>query len=395
MSQQFATRMNNLQPAAVYEIIKQIQGRDVVPFFVGNPGEEAIPTEEIAKVSADILAKNPITALQYGPSQGYEPLRKDLSAYLADKFGIGASGNDEIIITAGGTQAIELCARVFCNEGDTIITENPTFVGSLGSFHGLGLNLVGVDMQTDGMDLDQLEETLAREKNVKMIYVIPNFHNPTSWTMTHEKRKRLYDIAVKAGVLILEDDPYRDIRFVGEDVPTLKAMDTHGIVLYAGSFSKVISPGLRVGYLIVDKKYFAKTTACKQITDVHTTVLSQMIVHEFMVQFSLDKHIELISGIYKEKMQIMVDELRANLGENVNFVVPEGGLYVYCKLPDHIDVMEFYQKGIDAGVAIVYGSAFYVETDAKSQYFRLNFSAPSIEQIKKGIKILGEVMKQF
>jgi len=395
MTQKFAKRVDKLQPAAVYEIVKQVAGTDIVRLFVGNPGTEAIPTQEIAKVTAYILAKDPSPSLEYGPTEGYPPLRKMLAENLLKDFGIGAYGDDEIIITSGGTQAIELCARVFCDDGDTIITENPTFVGTLGSFNGFGLNIIGIDMQTDGMDLDKLEEVLSTQKNVRFVYVIPSFHNPTSWTMTLEKRKRLYEMAVRHGVMLVEDDAYRDLRYTGENLPTLKSMDTEGIVLYCGSFSKTISPGLRVGYLIANKKYLNKLAAAKQVTDVHTPFLAQMIVYEFMNQYNMDEHIKKIRGLYQEKLQITIDELKIHLGDKVSYITPEGGLYVYCKLPEHIDVKDFFQKGIEAGVAIVAGSAFYVDPTEKSPYFRINFSAPPKEDLKRGIKILGEVMKLF
>jgi len=394
MSKVFANRVDKLQPAAVYEIVKRVAGTDIVRLFVGNPGSEAIPTAEIAKIAADILSKGPSPSLEYGPTEGYPPLRKHLKEQLSEDFGIGTD-DDEVIVTSGGTQAIELCARVFCDDGDTVVTENPTFVGTLGTFNGLALNIIGVDMQTDGMDLDKLEEVLSSNKNVRFVYVIPSFHNPTSWTMTLEKRKRLYDMAVKHGVMLVEDDAYRDLCYTGKGLPTLKSMDTKGIVLYCGSFSKTISPGLRVGYLVANKKFIAKLAAAKQVADVHTPCLSQMIVYEFMTKYNMKGHIEHIREIYKEKLQIAMDEIKIHLGDKISYVVPEGGLYLYCKLPEHIDVKDFYQKGIDAGVAIVYGSAFYVDPEAKSPYFRINFSSPSKEDLRRGIKILGEVLKLY
>ncbi|MDR2168121.1 MAG: PLP-dependent aminotransferase family protein [Clostridiales bacterium] len=397
----FANRMTNLKPAAVYELVGEIakieaqENRKIVPLYVGNPGKESIPTDKIAEITAEVLSdEEAVKTLLYGPTEGFQPLRNELTAYLAENFGIGTP-SDRIIITSGATQAIELCARVFCNEGDTIITENPTFVGSLGSFNGFGINIVGVSMDTDGINLDKLEEALKANPETRFIYVIPNFHNPTSWTMTLEKRKRLYEMALKYKTMILEDDAYRDLRYFGEDLPTLKSMDSEGIVLYAGSFSKVISPGLRVGYLMANERFMDKISAAKQVTDVHTTTLSQKVVYGFMKKYGLEGHIDEIRDIYRKKMQLTFDLLEEHLGDKIEYVKPEGGLYVYCKLPEHIDVLEFYQKGIDMGVAVVYGSAFYVDPGEKSQYFRINFSQPSEAQLKKGIEILGQVMKLF
>ncbi|MCL2350299.1 MAG: PLP-dependent aminotransferase family protein, partial [Defluviitaleaceae bacterium] len=191
------------------------------------------------------------------------------------------------------------------------------------------------------------------------------------------------------------DDAYRDLRYSGEDIPTLKSMDTYGIVLYCGSFSKVVSPGLRVGYLVANKDFMDKLAAAKQVSDVHTPVLNQIIIHKIMKEHDFEGHIAKICDIYRNKLQITLDCLDKHMGDNISYVKPEGGLYVFCKLPDNVDAMEFFNEGIKAGVAVVYGSAFYVDPNAKSPYFRINFSAASEEQLKEGIAILGEVLKKL
>jgi len=386
--------METLAPAAVYEILKATTGGKAIPFSAGNPGSEAIPHEKIANVVSKILAENPSVALQYGMTEGYAPLREKISQYLKTNLNI-SSGNNRLLVTHGATQAIELCAKVFCNEGDVVITENPSFVGTLATFNSYGINVVGVDMEHDGMDLDKLQEEFDKHEKVAFIYVIPDFHNPTGWTMSLEKRKRLYEMALAKGTLILEDDPYGMLRYHGEKIPTLKSMDTEGIVLYVGSFSKLISPGLRVGFLLADDQYMDKITAAKQVSDVHTGMLNQMIINRLMEDYGIEEHIAEICGIYREKLQIALDCLDEHLGNYISYVKPKGGLYVYCKLPKHIDSIEFFNAGIAAGVAVVYGSAFNVDPNEKSQYFRINFSSPSKEQIQRGIEILGEVIRKF
>jgi len=389
----FADRIIKLEPAAVYEILKHTASGKVIAFAAGNPSPDAFPHEEVAELSQKILAENPITALQYGLTQGYEPLRQILSTYLADAYGINCEDN-HLLIASGATQAIELATKVFCNEGDTVITENPSFIGSLNSFQSYGLNCVGVDMEFDGMNMDALEEALKTNKNVRMIYVIPNFQNPSGWTMSLEKRKRLYQLAVQHNVLILEDNPYGDLRYFGEDIPSIKSFDAEGIVLYAGSFSKIIAPGLRVGYMLAHGRYFDKLAATKQASDVHSPMLNQMIVYEFMKKYGLANHITKICDIYRRKLQLTLDGIEKHLG-GITYVKPEGGLYVFCRLPEHIDMMDFCKNALSAGVAVVWGSAFLVDTTQKSQYFRINFSSPTDEQLVTGIEILGRVYAEM
>ena len=242
MHPKFADRMKKLEPAAVYDILKRSAGRDVIPFGAGNPSPDSIPFEQLAELAQKVIKEQPVLTLQYGLTEGYAPLRAELAAFLKEKYGIGGA-NDQILITSGATQAIELCTKAFCNDGDIIVTENPTFVGALATFDSYDANIIGISMEPDGMNLDELEKAL-KTHNVRFIYVVPNFHNPSGWTMSLAKRKRLYELALKYDTLILEDDPYRDLRYSGDNIPTLKSMDTAGIVLYAGSFSKVISPGL-------------------------------------------------------------------------------------------------------------------------------------------------------
>ena len=393
MHPKFANRMKKLEPAAVYEILKRSAGRDVIPFGAGNPSPDSIPHEQIAELAQAALKEQPILTLQYGLTEGYSPLRAELAAFLKDKYGIGGA-NDQTLITSGATQAIELCTKAFCNEKDVIITENPTFVGALATFDSYDTNIIGVSMEPDGMNMEELERVLAAH-NARFIYVVPNFHNPTGWTMSLDKRKRLYELALKYGTMILEDDPYRDLRYSGDALPSLKSMDTEGIVLYAGSFSKIISPGLRVGFLVCDEAFADKIASAKQVSDVHTPLLSQMIVYGFMQKYGLENHIAHICGIYRKKLKLALDCLDKHMGNHISYIKPDGGLYIFCKLPDGVDTMEFFEKALEAGVAVVYGSAFNVDPAKKSQYFRINFSAPSDEQLQVGIEILGQVLKRF
>lgn len=248
MEYKFSDKVSGLKASAIREILKFTSDPEVISFAAGNPAPEAFPKEEIAKISAELLRDDPILALQYSVTEGYGPLREFLKGWMTEK-GCFHKEFDDLIITSGGQQANELSCKVLLNEGDTLICESPSFIGSLNAFRSYNVNLVGVDMDDDGINLEKLEYTLKTEKNVKILYLIPNFQNPTGRTMSLEKRKAVYELACRYDFIILEDDPYGELRFAGEKVPTIKSLDTEGRVIYSSTFSKLISSGFRTGYV--------------------------------------------------------------------------------------------------------------------------------------------------
>lgn len=391
MQYQFSDNISTLKPSAIREMLKYAAGKNVIPFSAGNPSPEAFPIEKIAEIAADILKNNPIAALQYGISEGYAPLRELLKRYLQEEKGMGGE-TDEILIVTGAQQGMELVTKVFCNAGDTVICEDPSFIGSLNAFRSHGLHLAGVPMQADGMDMEALEATLQNGTRIRFIYTIPNFQNPSGATMSLEKRKNLYALAKQYDVLILEDDPYGDLRYFGESIPCIKSMDTDGRVFYVGSFSKTLSPGLRVGYLLAPADTLAQLTVAKQVVDVHTPVLTQMIVYEFMTRYDFSAHLETLRGIYKRKLSLMLDNLERHVGDRLQYVVPQGGLFVYCKLPAGKSTQDFCQLCLQNGVAVVPGATFSANPGAVSTYFRINFSTPTDEQLAQGVAILGKLL---
>lgn len=390
----FSDRISSLKPSAIREILKATANSDVIPFAAGNPAPEAFPTEDVRKIAADILANDPITALQYGISEGYTPLRETVKKYMSDKFSVG-SENDGIIITSGAQQVIDLVSKVFVNEDDVVISECPSFIGALNTFRSYKGRLVGVDVQSDGMDMSMLEDVLKKEKRAKVIYTIPNFQNPSGVTMSLEKRKQLYALAKKYSVMILEDNPYGELRCVGEDIPSIKSMDTDGIVIYSGSFSKILSPGMRVAFTIAPKEVISKMTVGKQASDVHTPVLNQMIVNEWMTKYNPEAHIAKIRKIYGKRLSLMCSLIDSELGDFVKYVRPEGGLFIWCELPEKADMLKFCSAAAEHKVAVVPGIAFMMYPEDKTQCIRLNFSTPTEEDIVKGMKILGEVKNLF
>lgn len=392
MNYTFADNINGLKPSAIREILKLSSQPGIIPFSAGNPAGEAFPSKEVAEISNAILEKDPIMALQYSVTEGYAPLREYMAKYMKEKYSVG-SEDDDIIITSGAQQVMNLVTKVFVNRGDTIICEDPSFIGSLNAFRSFGANLVGVPVEADGIDLNALENAIKTSENVRFLYTIPNFQNPSGVTMSLEKRKAVYEICKKYGVLILEDNPYGEIRFSGEDIPTIKSMDTDGIVIYAGSFSKVLSPGMRVGYAIANKEIMAKLTVCKQTDDVHTTLWSQIVSYKFVTEYDFEAHLEKIRSIYRRKANLCMKLADEHLKPAVDYYPVEGGLFLWCKLPENIDMMEFTMKALENKVAVVPGTAFSVDTAAKSDRIRINYSTPTDEQIINGMEILGKLLK--
>ena len=394
MDYTFSQKVSHLQASAIREILKFTVDPSVISFAAGNPAPEAFPTELLTKLSAEIFEQDPILALQYSISEGYPQLR-DLLKKELEKKGEFVPGRDDLIITSGAQQANELAAKVLCDEGDVLVAEAPSFIGSLNAFKSYNVDLRGVTLQEDGMDLDELEGVL-KEGKVKLIYVIPNFQNPTGRTTSLEKRKGLYDLAKKYGAVILEDNPYGDLRISGENVPSIKSMDKDGIVMYSRTFSKILAPGIRVGYISAPKEIVSKMIVCKQVSDVHTNIWAQVLAYKFMNTVDMGEHIAKLQSIYRKKCGLMVDEMRKNFSSKIKFEVPQGGLFIWCTLPDGCDMPSFCKKAVsEYKVAVVPGNAFMINESDKTSSFRLNFSTPKDEQIIKGCEYLGKLSKDM
>lgn len=394
MEYEFSDRVSNLKPSAIREIFKYAADPEVVSLSAGNPSPEAFPVKEIAEISADILKNNPISVLQYSVSEGYTPLRNTLLKYMRTEHNTGRD-TDDILITSGAQQVMDLCSKALINEGDAVICEAPSFIGSLNTFRSYNAKLVGVEVDSDGMSIERLEEALKSNPNAKFIYTIPNFQNPSSVTMSLEKRKKIYDLAKKYGVLILEDNPYGDLRYSGENVPNIKSLDEDGIVIYAGSFSKVISPGMRVAYCICPKPLFQKLVVCKQASDVHTNIWSQYICNEFITKYDFNAHLAKLREIYTKKAEYCMELLDEYCSPAISYNRIDGGLFIWCDLPQNIDMLEFCKKAVENKVCVVPGNAFLTDESQACNSFRINFSTPTDEQLEKGIKILGKIANNW
>lgn len=395
MNYNFSEKVSHLQASAIREILKFTSDPEVISFAAGNPAPEAFPVEDVKRISKDILEESPILALQYSVTEGYTPLRNILKERMRNQGNFNPD-TDELIITSGAQQSNELAAKVLCDEGDTIICEAPSFIGSLNAFKSYNVNLVGVELESDGINIEKLEEAIKSNKNTRLIYLIPNFQNPTGLTMSLEKRKRVYELAEKYDIFILEDNPYGDIRFAGEDIQSIKSMDKSGRVIYSGTFSKVLAPGIRVGYCSAPKEIVSKIIVCKQVSDVHTNIWAQILAERFLSTCDMEKHLVDIRKIYKHKCELMLGEIEKNFSDKVKFTKPEGGLFIWCTLPDDCDMMGFCKRAVsEFKVAVVPGTAFTINETDRTTSFRLNFSTPADEQIIKGCELIGKLSREM
>lgn len=395
MQYKISDKMAVMKPSAIREIFKSLGTPGAISFAAGNPAPESFPIDAIKEISANILENDAVTALQYSVTEGYPKLRELIKKRIKEKFSVGTC-EDETIITSGGQQGIELACKALCNIGDAVICENPSFIGSLNSFRSNGARPVGVPIEDDGINIEKLEEALIAEgEKAKIIYVIPTFQNPAGITTSLEKRKQIYALAQKYDVVIIEDNPYGDLRFDGEDVPTIKSMDTDGRVIYCGSFSKILSAGMRIGFACANNELIQKMVVAKQVEDVHTNIFFQMVCAEYMEKYDLDAHIEKIRDLYRNKCHFMLDCLDKYMPKELKFTRPEGGLFILCTLPCGIKLSDFIARASEQKVFVVPGTAFNCDENAPSDCFRLNYSMPSNEDIDKGIKILGDIIKDM
>ncbi|MCL2343793.1 MAG: PLP-dependent aminotransferase family protein [Firmicutes bacterium] len=389
-------RMEPVSPSAIRETFKFTSMPGMISFAGGNPNALTFPSAEFAALSAELMEKNPVGVLQYGISEGFGPLRELTKSRCREKFHIGAE-DDDILLVSGGQQGIDLSLKCLTDEGDCVVSENPSFVGGLNAIRSYNVKLLGVPMDKDGMDTDALEHVLKTEKRVKLIYTIPDFQNPMGVCMSLARRRRLIELAERYGVTILEDSPYHELRYGGEALPSLKSLDSTGHVIYCGSYSKTVAPGLRVGYLILDGALAPKFTAAKQVTDVHTGNWPQMLIAEYLTRFDFDAHVEHCRDVYRVLRDAMVQGLTRNLAgcDSVRFTRPEGGLFIWVDLPGGKSGYKLFEALLGQKLAVVPGSAFDPAGKRDKSGVRLNFSMPTKEQIEQGTAIFGETVREF
>ncbi|MDE7010074.1 MAG: PLP-dependent aminotransferase family protein, partial [Oscillospiraceae bacterium] len=301
---------------------------DVIALSTGSPANEAVPVEEIHAIAEQIFREMPIAGLQYSMTEGYPPLRESTKRRLREEFHIGRDF-DDLIITTGGQQGLSLTPNILCNPGDTVIVEAPTFVSGINAMRIHGANIVGIEMDGEGIRLDALERAIQTEQRVKLLYLIPTFQNPSGKTMSLARRKAVYQLCVRHGIMILEDNPYGELRFRGEDIPTFKSMDEEGIVIYNGSYSKILSAGMRVGFIMAQRDVLQRLTIAKQFSDCHTNIFFQIVTDQWLRTADVSAHIEKIRSIYRKRCDFMIELLEKHLDKRVTFTRPDGGLFLW------------------------------------------------------------------
>lgn len=395
----YAQRTQRMKGSAIRELLKVTEMPDVISFGGGMPAPDVFPIDEFREACDKVLRDQGRQALQYGPTDGYLPLREMIAAYSA-RFGIEVKP-ENILITSGSQQALDLIGKIFINEGDRILVECPTYLGALQAWNAYGAEYVTVQSDKDGMDVSGLES--AMRSGPKFIYSLPNFQNPTGVTYSLERRQRLVELADRYGVPIIEDDPYGQLRFEGENLPSIVNLDNKirtsngsysGNVIYLSTFSKTLSPGIRLAWVIAPTEVIHKMVMAKQGTDLQTPTFTQIIAYEVARNGFLDKHVKTIQNVYRERRDIMLEELAKNMPAGVEWTHPQGGLFLWVTLPEYMDTNVILKDAIAEKVAFVPGESFYPNGGGKNT-MRLNFSNAKPEKIREGMQRLGRVIKKY
>lgn len=382
-----AQRMKDMPPSAVREILKVAERPDILSFAGGLPAPELFPVDAIAAAHAEVLATQGMAALQYSTTEGFAPLREWIADHLRTR-GIAAKA-DELLITSGSQQGIDLVARVFLDAGDVVFVESPTYLAAIQAFAAYQVRLVAVPSDDDGMCVDALPALIAQHQP-KLIYLVPSFQNPKGTTLTPARRLTLNALAADHRIAVLEDDPYGELSFNGAP-PRPIAADSQGTVIYAGTFSKTLAPGLRIGWIWGDPAVIRKATICKQAADLHTATLSQRATYQLLTKFDYAAHVSMIRDVYAERCQTMLTALGNHMPEGSRWVTPTGGMFVWMQLPGDLDAEALLPQAIARKVAFVPGAAFFAG-NVRRDFVRLNYSNQPPLSIVEGMRRFGEVL---
>jgi DNA-binding transcriptional MocR family regulator len=401
---QFAERLNAIETSAIRELFKLLGKPGIISFAGGFPDPALFDAEGI-RMSADaVLSNNPGPVLQYGATEGYQPLREAVSRFYAEKGGAGSASNvtvkpEGLIVTTGSQQALDLIGKTMISPGDKVIVEAPTFLATIQCFRLYGADIIGAPIDADGVDVDQLEKLIALHKP-KLVYLIPTFGNPSGATLSLERRKRILQIAAQTQTLVVEDDPYGELYFGKEPPPSMLAL-SEGVpgsrdwLAHCGSFSKILSPGLRVGWMIAPAALLANATMCKQFSDAHTSNLTQAIAAHYLSLNRLDGAVAAVRKTYAERAAVMADSLRRELGDAISFNQPQGGMFFWARLTGANgrigNAAEFAKRAIEKGVAFVPGAPFFAH-DPDLSTLRLSFATAGVEKIEEGIGRLAQAL---
>lgn len=393
MAIQLARRMEGLKASDVRELLKLTQSGEIISFAGGLPAPELFPVEDLAAATQRVLEREGQKALQYSTTEGYMPLREMLAQRMEAVCGIHATA-DEVLITTGSQQALDLTGKLLLDEGDTVLCESPTYVGAIAALNVFSPRWIEIPTDNEGMDVEALQRRLENCDRIKLIYVVPNFQNPTGITWSLERRRRFAEVAMQHSVAVVEDNPYGELRFEGIPLPPIKSFDTKGQVVYLGTFSKILSPGMRIGWLTAAKPLYDKYVILKQGGDLHTSTLSQMQVAAYLELFGIDRHLAHMRGVYRERRDAMIRSLEKEMPRCVSFSRPAGGLFLWVELPGHLDARELLRRSLELQVAFVPGGSFYPKGN-KENTLRLNYSNMPVSRIEEGIRRLSQAVKEM
>lgn len=391
-----STNAMGMKKSVIRELLKLTAKPEIISFAGGLPSPKSFPVEDLKEIIYEVMENEPKIALQYSATEGDVVLKKALVNHSI-KEGIQVD-EDNILITTASQQGLDLIAKIFINRGDKVILELPSYVGGLGAFNAYGADMIGVPQDDEGMSATVLRQKLLELKSKgeepKFIYIVPDFQNPAGMTMSVKRRKEIIEISHEFNVLILEDSPYRELRFEGKPVPSIYSLDDQDQIILLGTFSKILAPGFRIGWVIAHPDIINKLVVAKQSTDLCSSAFSQRILGRFLEKGYLEKNIEKIKKMYHKKRDLMVESFEKYMPEGVSWTTPEGGLFLLVTVPDYIDTDKLFERALKYNVAFVIGSAFYCDNSGHNT-MRINFSYPSEEQIKIGVPRLAQAIKEY
>jgi 2-aminoadipate transaminase len=391
MNLQFAGRMDSLKASEIREILKVTERPEIISFAGGLPDPDMFPVEEMKEIAVRVLEESGKQALQYATTEGFIPLREKIAERMNRKLGTNVTAN-HVLITSGSQQGLDFSGKVFLDEGDVVLCESPSYLGAINAFKCYKPSFVEVPTDDDGMIISELKKILEQTK-VKLIYVVPDFQNPTGRTWSVERRKEFLEVINQYDIPVIEDNPYGELRFEGTIPPALKSMDTKGLVIFLGTFSKIFCPGYRIGWIAAEQEILEKYILVKQSADLHTSSISQREINKYLELYDLDENVEKIKALYRKRRDVMLEAMRKEFPAEVKFTYPQGGLFTWVELPEHLNAREILLKCIENNVAFVPGGSFF-PNGGHENTFRLNYSNMPEEKIVEGIKRLGEIIRQ-
>lgn len=393
MAISFAKRIGALQASEIREILKLTQREEMISFAGGLPAPELFPIEEMKAISRMVLEEMGREALQYSITEGYEPLRDKIAQRMNLKFQTSVNAK-QVLITCGSQQALDFSGKLFLDKDDIVLCESPTYLAAISAFNAYEPQFIEVPTDEHGMIIEELEDILKTRKRIKLIYVIPDFQNPTGKTWSMERRLDFMKIVTKYEIPVIEDNPYGELRFENQILPSLKSMDTKGLVIFTSTFSKTFCPGLRIGWIAADNKFIEKYVLIKQGADLCTSMRSQMEIAKYIEVYDFEAHIQKLITLYRKRRDLMVEALDKNLPHGVAYTRPQGGLFLWVELPSNINAMDLLTECLKNNVAFVPGESFFPNVGATNT-LRLNYSNMSEEKIIEGIQRLSQAIQKF